>query len=270
MPKVSVIMGVYNSANKQMLVDAIESILNQSYEDFEFIICDDGSTDDTYVFLKEYIKKDKRCKLIKNNKNCGLAYSLNHCLSVAKGEYIARMDADDISEQTRFEEEVKFLQENSDYSIVGTAINLFDEKGIFSKKILPEKPSKYNMLMNAPFVHPSVMIRALALKKIGGYRVAKETKRCEDYDLWMRMFAAGEKGYNIPKVLFNYREDRISYKKRKYKYRIDEAKVRYKGFKMLGLLPKGYLYVVKPLVIGLLPQKFISRIKLRKSRLEKK
>ena len=263
MPKVSVIMGVYNSSNKQMLVEAIESILKQSYTDFEFIICDDGSTDDTFDFLQEYIKKDKRCNLIKNDINSGLAYSLNHCLSVAQGEYIARMDADDISENTRFEEEVKFLEENSGYSIVGTAINLFDEKGIFAKKVLTEKPSKYNMLMNAPFVHPSVMIRTSALKKIGGYRVDKETRRCEDYDLWMRLYAAGEKGYNLSKILFNYREDRISYKKRKYKYRIDEAKVRYKGFKMLGLLPKGYLYVVKPLVIGLLPQKLVSRIKLK-------
>lgn len=262
MVKVSVIMGVYNSPNKEILSASIDSILNQTFKDFELIICDDGSTDDTYAFLSNYNAENK-IKIIQNSHNCGLAYSLNKCIAASKGEYIARMDSDDVSLAKRLEEEVKFLDYNKMYSVVGTAINLFDESGVFSTKFLIEKPEKKDLLFNSPFVHPSVMMRKEMLEKINGYRAVKETRRCEDYDLWMRMYSCGYKGYNIQKILFNYREDRKSYKKRKYRYRIDEARVRYNGFKSLGLMPIGYIYTLKPLIIGLFPQWLISRLKLK-------
>lgn len=128
MPEVSVIMGVFNSAKKVGV--AIESILNQTFTDFEFIICDDASTDNTYETIKEYAGKDKRIKLLKNEKNLGLAGTLNICLESARGKYIARMDDDDFSHPQRFEKQIKFLDENPEYAIVGTSKNYFDENGI--------------------------------------------------------------------------------------------------------------------------------------------
>ena len=107
--KISVIMGIYNSRSKEILKKALESILKQTYENFELIICDDGSTNECINWAKEICENDTRVKFIKNEKNKGLAFTLNHCLSVASGEYIARMDDDDISHTDRFEKQIKFL-----------------------------------------------------------------------------------------------------------------------------------------------------------------
>lgn len=261
MPKVSVIMGIYNTNNREMVKEAIDSILNQTFKDFEFIICDDGSTDNTYDLVKELTQHDERCILIRNEQNQGLAQTLNNCLAIAKGEYIARMDADDISIHTRFEDEVTFLDEHNEYVLVGGNCELFDNHGVYGIKKLIEKPKKMDLLFGPPFIHPSIMIRKKSLQTLQGYRVCKETLRAEDYDLWMRLYALGWKGYNLQKVIYQFREDKNTFKRRKYKFRIDEAKVRYKGFKSLGLLPKGYIYIVKPLIVGLIPQKILSKFR---------
>lgn len=258
MPKVSVIMGIYNTNNKVMVKKAIDSIINQSFSDFEFIICDDGSSDNTYEIVKEIISNDKRCILIKNNRNMGLAYSLNNCLKITKGEYIARMDADDISMLDRFEKQVKFLDNNPQYAIVGGNAELFNEKGTYSERVMKEYPTKEDLLFGTIFIHPSIMMRKDVLLKLNGYRAVKETSRCEDYDLWLRLYTYGYKGYNIQENIYKFREDINAFKRRKYKYRIDEARVRYKGFKNLKLFPKGYIYVIKPLIVGLIPQKVLS------------
>ena len=120
------------------------------------------------------------------------------------------------------------------------------------------------MLFRSPNVHPTIMIRTEILKEIKGYRVVKETRRAEDYDLFMRLYASGYKGYNIQKELFKYREDHISLRKRKYRYRIDEAKVRIYGFKKLGLFPKAVPYVIKPLIVGLLPYRLLVWLRREK------
>ena len=261
MPKISVIMGIHNTNNVIMVKQAIDSILNQSYSDFEFIICDDGSTDNTYDVVNNLIKKDSRCILIQNKTNKGLAQTLNNCLKIAKGEYIARMDADDISELNRFELQINFLENNKEYGLVSGWGELFDENGIFSIRKYIEKPTKENMLFGSPFLHAGCMMRKEVLVKLKGYRVSKETRRAEDYDLWMRLYALGYKGYNLQKVIYKIREDKNAYKRRKYRFRIDEAKVRYYGFKRLGLFPKGYIYILKPLIVGLIPQKILSIIR---------
>lgn len=264
MPRVSVIMGIYNSNNEEMVKSAIDSILNQTFKDFEFIICDDGSTDGTYELVKRLTKHDDRVILIQNEKNSGLAYSLNHCLSIAKGEYIARMDADDISLPERLEEEVAFLDNNKEFAIVGCNVKFFNSNGIWGKRCLPEFPEKASFLFTSPFVHPSILIRAEVMTVLCGYRVEKETLRAEDYDLFMRMYSKGYKGYNLQAELYCFREDENAYKRRAYKYRLDEAKVRYKGFKSLGLMPRAIPYVIKPLIVGLLPQKFLSVLRNKK------
>lgn len=268
MYKVSIIMGIYKMINKRDIVKlAIDSILNQTYRDFEFIICDDGSNDGTYEMVQDLIRNDKRVILIKNNQNKGLAYSLNHCLSIAKGKYIARMDADDISMPDRLEKQIGFLNKHLEYAMVGCNLLLINDKGIWGKRILAKKPTKKSFLFTSPYCHPAIVMRKEVLDKVNNYKVEKITRRAEDYDLFMRIYANGYKGYNMQEFLYQFREDNDAYKRRAYKYRIDDVQVRYRGFKALGLMPKGFLYVIKPLVVGLIPQKILVR--LRKFRVEK-
>lgn len=268
MCKISIIMGIYKMINKRSIVElSINSILNQTYKDFEFIICDDGSNDGTYEMVQDLIKNDKRVILIKNNENKGLAYSLNHCLSIAKGKYIARMDADDISMPDRLEKQIEFLDEHLEYAMVGCNLLLINDKGIWGKRILAEKPTKKSFLFTSPFCHPAIVMRKDILDKVNNYRVEKITRRAEDYDLFMRIYANGYKGYNMQEFLYQFREDHDAYKRRAYKYRIDDVQIRYRGFKMLGLMPVGLLYVIKPLIVGLIPQVILS--KMRRYRKEK-
>ena len=268
MCKVSIIMGIYKMIEKENLVKlAIDSILNQTYKDFEFIICDDGSNDGTYEMVKNLTKNDSRVILIKNNQNKGLAYSLNHCLSIAKGKYIARMDADDISMPDRLEKQIKFLDQHLEYAVVGCNLLFIDDRDIWGKRLLAEKPTKKSFLFTSPFCHPAIVMRKEILDKVNNYKVEKITRRAEDYDLFMRIYANGYKGYNIQEFLYQFRENRDAFKRRAYKYRLDEVQIRYRGFKMLGLMPKGFLYVIKPLIVGLIPQVILS--KMRKYRKEK-
>lgn len=266
MPKVSVIMGVYNTKCKEYLEESLNSILNQTYKDFELIICDDGSTNDCIKWAKEIVKDDKRVIFIKNNSNKGLAYTLNHCLNIAKGEYIARMDDDDISHLDRFEKQINYLK-NNNVDLVSNNMNVFDENGVYNTLKYPPHITKNDFLFNSPIVHPSIMAKKSAFDIADGYKDSKETIRVEDYDLFMRMFAKGIKMDVIQEVLFDYRDDRENTKRRKkYKYRINEFKVRLHGFKELKLMPKGFIYAFKPLVLGLLPVSFITWIKKRRKK----
>lgn len=258
-------MGVYNCKNLELLRNSVDSILNQTFTDFEFLICNDGSTNGTLEYLKSIESKDKRIKILSYEKNRGLNYALNTCLEKATGKYIARQDDDDISAPDRLEKEVEFLDNNSDYAIVGTLADVFDDNGIWGKYDNPEWPSKYDFYWNSPFMHPTIMIRKGAYDAVNGYRISKETRRCEDIDLFMRMYAAGYKGHNIQKRLYSYRmvnDPKIKY--RPMKYRIDEAIVKYKGYKAMGNLLCGLPYVVKPILVGMIPQKILYRIKKRR------
>ena len=136
-----------------------------------------------------------------------------------------------------------------------------DEDGYFAKTIYPEEPTRKSFLWNSPFAHPTVMIRSNVIKQMNGYKDEPRTLRCEDYDLWMRIFENGYKGYNIQDPLLEYYEGRFSYSKRKFKYRIAEMRTRYSGFRALGLLPQGLPYVIKPLIVGLIPIKCMQKIK---------
>lgn len=250
---VSILMGIYNTPDLQILQKVVESIRQQTFTDWEWIICDDGSTDTTRETIQSLIQGDDRIRLIRNETNLGLAASLNHCMKYARGKYIARMDADDGCVPNRLEKQVQFLDENPGYQLVGTAAELFDEDGIWGQRKMPELPEKCDFLWGSPFIHPTIVIRREALLRVHGYRVAKETRRTEDYDLFMRLYAKGYQGYNLQEELYYFREDKTARKRKKYRYRIDEARVRWKGFRQMGLMPKGLVYVVKPLIVGLIP-----------------
>lgn len=270
MPKISVIMGVYNCKDIKGLEQSIESIIQQTFRDWEFIICNDGSTDDTFKYLIKFSTKDSRIKIISYKNNHGLAFALNYCLKYAKGEYIARQDDDDVSKADRLEKELMFLDSHPEYAFVGTLADVFDEGGMWGKYNLREKPDKKAFFWNSPFLHPSILIRKNVLNLVSGYRVINETRRCEDYDLFMRLYALNIKGYNLQEYLYKYRFDRQTNKKyRNLSDRINEAKIRWCGFKKMGVLWLGIPFIVKPILIGIIPQKIYDFIKLTNSSFRK-
>lgn len=263
MPKVSIISGAYNLESCFSFHKSMKSILEQTLEDFEFIICDDGSTDNTWDLLRKYAEQDSRIKLLRNEKNLGLAASLNRCIEIADGEYIARHDLDDYCSRDRLKKQIEHLEQHEEISLLGCASYLFDENGIWGKEAFPLEVTNKDFLFNSPYKHGAVVFRREALLKAGCYRVAKETYRTEDYDLFMTMQTFC-RGANLPDYLYYFCEDNNTRKRRKYRYRIDEAKVRWKGFKKLKLLPVGLIYVVKPLIVGLMPARAVERLRNRR------
>ncbi|GHN40575.1 glycosyltransferase family 2 protein [Lactobacillus delbrueckii] len=264
MPKVSVIMSTYNCKSYKALEKSIRSIVDQTYSDWEFIIYNDGSKDGgkTSDYLKKLGKLDSRIQIIDCPDNHGLAYAKNEMIKVARGKYITAQDDDDVSCPTRLAKEVNFLDNHPEYAFVGTVATVFDTNGTWGHYDLKERPTRKTFLWNSPFLHPSVMFRREILDQVNGYRVAKETLRAEDYDLFFRLYSKGYKGYNIQEDLYEYRIDNDPNKKyRPMSDRIQEAKVRYKGFKSFGMLTKGLPYVIKPILIGLIPQKIFYVIK---------
>lgn len=255
MPEVSVIMAVYNVSDKKILEEAIDSILQQNFTDFELIICDDGSTNDTWNVLQKIARKDERIHIIHNAENRKAGYARNTCIQAAKGRYIMVMDADDISIEDRIERLYAFLEEHGEYDFVGSKGEFFVEKIGDDGEYYwyEEKPQPKDFLFSLPFVHASIMFRKAALEQVGGYDISPKVIRAEDYDLLLRLYGEGMRGYNLKQVLYYIRRDENQYKRRKYRYRFHEAYIKYRGFKKLGLMPKGMLYVIKPLIVGLIP-----------------
>ncbi len=260
MPRVSIVCGAYNACACHSFQASVESILSQTYSDLEFIICDDGSTDETYARLSEYAARDSRIRLLQNEKNLGLAATLNRCIAESSGEYIARHDCDDLASPERLEEQIAYLDAHPEAGVLGTAAKLFDEEGVFGEVSFPLIVKKKDFLFCSPMQHGSVVFRREVLLKAGCYRVAKETRRTEDYDLFMRIALISEL-HNLERPLYFFCEDKNTVARRKYRYRIDEVKVRWRGFRALGLLPRGIFYVIKPLIVGLIPRRLLLFLK---------
>lgn len=255
--KVSVIMGIYNCADT--LEESIDSIIKQTYKNIELIMCDDASTDNTYDIAKRY--KDmypNKIILVKNEHNSGLAFSLNHCLKYVTGEYIARQDGDDISVKERFEIQVKFLEENKNYDLVGTKMISFNESGINGYSSVPfNEPTITDLSKSTPFCHATIMARTEVYKNLNGYRVNKYTKRCEDVDLWFRFFANGYKGYNIDDALYMVRDDENAYKRRTFKSYMHLIKVSFDGYRMVKMPLTQYIYLIKQFIAAIVPRKIM-------------
>lgn len=198
-PRISVVMPAYNSEN--YIGEAIESILNQTYSDFEFIILNDGSTDNTAKIVKEYAKKDKRIKFIDNKKNQGLVSVLNQGLDLARGEYIARMDSDDISLPTRFAKQIKYMEKHPECGVLGTWFQLFGKNTTIVHH--PEHIKILNILHDQHVGHPTVMLRKSVVDKYG-FRYDQNYKHAEDFELWSRMVFVTEI-HNLQEILLQYR-----------------------------------------------------------------
>lgn len=250
---VSVIMGVYNERDEKQLALAINSILSQTFEDLEFIICDDGSDEPCFLMLQKICEGDGRICLLRHEHNRGLAAALNTCLARANGNYIARMDGDDISKPERIVKQLEYLEGHPGCALVGCGAELLDERGVWGERHPVQHPEKEDFLWGSPFIHPTVMVRREVLEQMGGYCTEDFALRAEDYELFMRIYEAGYQGCNLPDCLLLYREDRNSYSRRGYRYRLREYQVRKRGFERLGIARGHKRYMLKPLVVGLIP-----------------
>lgn len=260
---ISVIMGVYNC--QDTLAEALESIISQTYTNWEIIMCDDCSKDSTLEIAEEYKNKyPEKIIVLKNNKNMGLNYTLNKCLRYAKGTYIARMDGDDICAKERFEKEIDVLLQNSEISIVSTDMYFFDKEGIWGKTSVKKMPQKIDFLKSTPFCHAACLVKKEAYEVVGGYSVGKKLLRVEDYHLWIKMYESGYKGINIQEPLYMMRDDRAAQSRKKFKYRINESYVKAYAIKHLGLPIWGYVYCARPIVIGLLPSRIYKIVHRKK------
>jgi glycosyltransferase involved in cell wall biosynthesis len=192
-------MCVYNG--DRYIKEAVQSILSQTYPSFEFIIVNDGSTDRSAAILSSFA--DPRIKIINNETNLGLIRSLNIGLDAARGELIARMDADDISDPRRFEKQVAFLDNNSDIGVCGTWLQIIGEKNLYTFPLMHDE-IKVALLGYNPVAHPSVMFRAKVLKLSGSYYDIR-FPGAEDYELWTRAIFA-TRFANIGETLLFYRK----------------------------------------------------------------
>ena len=198
-PRVSVLMPAYNAVSH--IREAIESILNQTYKDFEFIIINDGSTDDTERIIQSFT--DPRIRYIKNAENIKLIATLNKGIGLAKGEYIVRMDADDISLPQRIEKQVAFMDSNLQVAACGSWVDAFGVKDTAIRYESKHDEIMFKMLYQIHLVHPAVIMRSGQIKSMG-IQFNPEFAHAEDYDFFVRL------GYtyqlaNIPEVLLKYR-----------------------------------------------------------------
>ncbi|MBP7055329.1 MAG: glycosyltransferase [Candidatus Omnitrophica bacterium] len=188
-PETSVIMSVFNT--EAYLAQAIDSVLNQTYRDFEFIIVNDGSTDHTLNMLEEYKKKDDRIVLMDNRKNIGVAKSLNIALNACRGKYVARMDPDDISLPGRLLAQITYMNANPDVGLLGSCVKSIDEKGrVTGAWAYPcdDLSIKWRLLFSNAFAHPSVVYKRGIVLGFGGYN--EYIGSGIDFDLWVRMSAS--------------------------------------------------------------------------------
>ena len=261
--KISVIMGVYQPRSRQILFQAVLSICSQTFSDWELIMVDDGTHGEGRDWIDQASLLDARIRLIRLPRHKGLSTALNAAIAASRGSYIARMDADDLSAPHRLQRLYDFLQAHAQYAWAGCCCRLVDEDGAWGHVRVPREPCARDFLSHSPYIHPSVMFRAHVLAD--GYCEVRSIGRSEDYELFMRLHAAGLQGANVQEYLYLYREDRNSYHRRSFPHALREARTRGKGFAALGLPSLSALpYIVKPLFVAMTPPRLHWRIKQRR------
>lgn len=229
-PIISVVLPVYNG--DKYIKDAVTSVLNQTFKNFELIIINDGSTDNSLSIIKRIMKEDKRIKLIDRH-NRGLVFSLNEGISLARGEFIVRMDADDICLPTRFEKQFKFM-ESYNIDLCGSWIQPFEGDKYLGVRKYPEKHGDIviSSIFYCPFAHPSTMIRSIVFRSL-----KYEDEIAEDYNLWCNIILNGHKVANLPEVLLKYRnhEEQIT-KNKAIELNLSANNISENFAKKLGLL----------------------------------
>lgn len=269
---VSVIISVFND-EPFYLTRALESLISQTYKNIEIILCNDGSTSEqTNHVLEEYSKRKKFIYIINEN-NLGLADSLNKCIENSHGEYIARMDGDDISLPDRIEKEVQFLESHSDIDFVSSNAKVINEDDkVFGLIKFTSNPTLKDVVRGVNFVHPGMMFRKSIFYKYK-YESSELTKqgRCEDYDFWCRLYYNNLHGCNIDECLLLYRETKENYKKRTRKSRFKLIKCKKLWFKKTkNITHDNGRWLIKDKILALLPKCISNKLHVRKINYEYK
>ena len=256
------IMGTYNPSNK--IFKSVESILNQSYTNFEFIIYNDGSTNpQSQSYIQQIAKLSNKIVLIQSEQNQGLAYALNQCIKAANTDILIRMDDDDISHPNRIEKLVSYASKYPEMAVIGTWTTLRStstkEWGVNRP---PANPVLKDVFKGNAFAHASALLQRKALKDVDYYSVDASCNRLEDYDLWLKLYLKGYKGINIKEYLYHILEDLKSVRKRSTKFRLNEFRLKYKYSCSINLpLLLKIRVVLKPLVLILIPLRLYLRIR---------
>lgn len=197
----TVLMACFNAA--RFVEESVASILGQTFEEFEFIVVDDGSSDETCAILEAFARQDPRLRVVASP-HSGIVGALNRGLEVCNGDVIARMDADDVAYPERFARQIAYLAEHPEVTVVGSWARVIDEHGQPSTLLTPpESPAGLDGSRRVPVLNPTVMFRRSAFDSVGGYRAAFST--AEDFDLWLRMREQGFVLANLQEVLLDYR-----------------------------------------------------------------
>jgi glycosyltransferase involved in cell wall biosynthesis len=259
---VTVLMPAYNA--EKHISTAIESILGQTYKDFEFLIIDDGSQDKTWEVIQKYAKTDKRIVSVKNDKNLKLAGVFNQGIQLANGEYIARMDSDDWSYPTRLEKQLEFLKNNPETVIVGCRVEICHEnlEKIYLRNYgINDREIRGKIFRFSPFCHPAIMARRNTMLSCGGYNPLLILG--EDYDIYFRL---GKKGKfaNLPETLFKLRlhnsstfRQNLKLVRRNTLYVRLKAVVEYE-YKM-SFIDK-IIFIGQYLIFMIVPQKYLMKL----------
>lgn len=256
-PKISVIMSVRNG--EKDLTKSMESLLNQTFQDWELIVCDDGSTDNTLQVLKKYAEEDQRITVLHNDQSQGLAYSLNYCIENANSNILARQDADDASDIHRFEVQYPFVMAHPEYAVVGTCWYSVNEDGRVKEVHVPSKPTALDQVKGGLYLHPSWMMRKDQIAEVGYYTVNKYTVRSQDYHFIMKILAAGLVLFNMPDLLYYYTNDANTRQRHKNWKRVKGLMwIRWDSYKRNHLPIWCYVYVLKPLLANLVPSKIMN------------
>ena len=203
MPRVSVLMAVHNGM--PCLLEAVDSILAQTFRDFEFVIVDDGSTDETAAVLNDYEQREPRLRVLRNDKKMSLPVSLNRGLSQCKARWVARMDADDIALPDRLEKQISFLTKHPEIGLIGSGSINIDAQGKeigLTRHPCDDRTIRFMLPFWCCFVHPSVIFQRELVEQVDGYDASMWTG--QDYDLWARLLSV-TKAANLPDQLIYYR-----------------------------------------------------------------
>ena len=260
--KLVVVMPAHN-AKKNLLLQAVNSVLTQTYSNFILLIADDASDYDVHDFLQKHFS-DKRLLVIRNKHNLGLAKTLNQLIANNLDcEFVARMDADDSTDKNRLKETLAFLQRHPQYdvtSVLAAEFNDDDSGGrTFTVGTAGQLSAKQLMRTHTFIVHAAVMMRRSAFLAVGGYD--EEYKRSEDLSLWCKMLINNSQFYVLNKVMYNYRVNNADYKKRSLLTRLENLKIRFKYYPKLRANLIDYLYLSRFIVAGILPVALIKLIK---------
>lgn len=248
---ITVLMSVYNGM--PYIEESIESILQQTFTNFKFLIFDDASTDETPQILAKYALKDQRIEIVTNDRNYGLGANLARGVEMTQTPWIARMDADDVAIPNRLEMQLRYIKDNPEIDILGGYVTDIDENGrVVGERRFPKSNEEIQKLVwTCPVFHPTVMLRRQMILKVGSY--SPKLRKRQDYELWFRCVAANLKFANLTTPLIYYRFSNNTFKRNNWRVQLTHLSIGWRGCWLVGAPPFAYLGVTKPLVISLLP-----------------